>query len=708
MAIKRDGRVTTGTSANLVTGLRSAPMSQAAVNAVRAQVDVFAELLINTYSGEIASGEVGLDGSGEAGDQPILGDRPPRILMYGRVQSGKTVAMILASALCLDNGFKVVVVLTTDNVALIRQTAARFKDLDGPRVFSSVKDEAYEWEGQEEELRDFVATDGVVLVCAKDAIHLPRVMRFLQQIDASRYPVLILDDEADAATPDTTLAARLAGRANAPQFPSTIHRYLVENEHPNQAGLSFGEILPHSMFVQVTATPQVLFLQRIDAALRPTETFLLEPGDGYCGGQVFFGDFDVRPGAQQPTTIVVVRPDEATTVRRAVSPGLAGSINYFILAACARSLAVGHWPAEGFKHLSHTSHLMDDHTLVSGHIERHLNGVRQSFRSNASPADFFHEAYTELQRSIPEAPTLESLLDVASSAVRQVEVVKVNSAADVPVYGPRINFLIGGNILGRGLTIDDLLTTYYIREAQTSQMDTVWQHARMYGYRNSYLDYIRIYLPHRLGARFLELHRSEEGLRSALAADASGSNVIFRVPRATRPTRPNALPTRTMRTIPAGHEQVHPRFLFKDAVAAAQVLQMLEEAGVPIDAQDQQDRPTRVPLSFAYDLVSAVRVYEGDPGYWQPETIFGLIQGFEQQLADECHVYVRRLEQDCPTAGWARGRLGGPEIGVIRRAAGPVPALALMYWGQDGNAPEAWYPTLLMPTGQPAFVFAPR
>jgi len=95
--------------------------------------------------------------------------------MYGRVQSGKTAAMVLTSALCLDNGFRIIVVLTSDNVALVKQTASRFKALDGPRVFSSYKEESYEWEGQENELREDIASDGLVLVCAKDAFHLPRV-----------------------------------------------------------------------------------------------------------------------------------------------------------------------------------------------------------------------------------------------------------------------------------------------------------------------------------------------------------------------------------------------------------------------------------------------------------------------------------------------------------------------------------------------------
>ena len=275
MPINRDGAITRGTRENLIRGLRAKPMSPAAVDAALHQAVEFSEQLVATYSNAIAQGEVGPGGSGTASDAPIIGSRPPSVLLYGRVQSGKTAAMILTSALCLDNNFRVIIVLTADNVALVQQTANRFKALDGPRVFSSAKDDTYEWDGQEDDVREDIANDGLVLVCAKDAFHLPRILQFLQQIDAPSYPALVFDDEADAATPDTTLAARTSARAGAPQFPSTINRRVIENQRPGEEGESIREVFPHALYVQVTATPYILFLQRSSSAIRPSITFPL-------------------------------------------------------------------------------------------------------------------------------------------------------------------------------------------------------------------------------------------------------------------------------------------------------------------------------------------------------------------------------------------------------------------------------------------------
>ncbi len=710
MPIDLDRAIVRGTKRNLIDGLRSDPLTQEAVDVVLQQAAEFTEGLVNTYSDEIAAGEVGEAGTGRAADEAIVGARTPRALLYGRIQSGKTVAMILTAAIALDNGFRVVVVLTTDNVALVRQTASRFKNLDGPRVFSGVKDgTAYEWEGQEEQLRAAVATDGLVLVCGKNAVNLPQVIRFLQQMEASSYPVLVMDDEADAATPDTTIAARSAAKQNAPAYASTINRLVIENDNPLQQGFSLGEALPHSLYVQVTATPYVLFLQRGDAQIHPTVTFLLEPGRGYCGGEVFFGGYDPESLTDPyPGRIVVVADNEAALMTRRAPAGLAKSIDFFILSACARANSAG-WPlkGEGFKHLSHTSHRIDDHDVVANHISLHLNELRTTVPHGPGGfAAYFAEAYGELQRSVQQCPALDDLIDIASAALRQTEIIRVNSKGDVSDYGPRLNFVVGGNILGRGLTIDDLLVTYYIREAKTSQMDTVWQHARMFGYRQAYLDYVRIFLPHRLGVRFKAIHEVEESLRRALVDGNDDRAVVIPLPAAARATRPNALEDGVTRTIPARRDQINPYFLKRDADAASAVRVLLQENHVPIGHGERQSRATTVPYDVVTELVRNVRIDDDDPGFWQEDVVLALLSSYEDVKRNGCAVYVREITTEPPPViGWFRGRLSGPEIALIRDAAGPVPALALLYRG-EADAPQAWYPTLVMPPDGPAFVFS--
>ena len=53
--------------------------------------------------------------------------------------------------------------------------------------------------------------------------------------------------------------------------------------------------------------------------------------------------------------------------------------------------------------------------------------------------------------------------------------------------------IIGGNKLSRGIVVEGLNVSYYLRSAKEQKADTVTQMGRWYGYRNDYADLIRIF-----------------------------------------------------------------------------------------------------------------------------------------------------------------------------------------------------------------------
>jgi hypothetical protein len=269
-----------------------------------------------------------------------------------------------------------------------------------------------------------------------------------------------------------------------------------------------------------------------------------------------------------------------------------------------------------------------------------------------------------------------------------------------------VNFLVGGNILGRGLTIDDLLVTYYIREAQTPQMDTVWQHARMYGYRLPLMPYTRVFLPRRLATRFKEIHESEEQLREILRREQNGEDVPIRIAARSRATRPNATEPSVLQVYSGNLDQLTPRFIERDATSSTQVRRKLADLGVPIDVPDRERRTTRIPFDDAIELVEMIPIRGGDPGRWSPGAMSAIMESFREQYSGTVPVYARRLEQEPPEGGWIRGRLSGPEIALIRGDANGVPALALMYLG-GAERPTGWYPTMVMPAGAATYIVNP-
>src|SRR4051812_37391070 len=71
----------------------------------------------------IAAYGVAADGNLDANripNDPITG------LVYGRIQSGKTRAMIASTAMAFDNGFRISVVMTSNINDLVRQTHLDF------------------------------------------------------------------------------------------------------------------------------------------------------------------------------------------------------------------------------------------------------------------------------------------------------------------------------------------------------------------------------------------------------------------------------------------------------------------------------------------------------------------------------------------------------------------------------------------------------
>jgi len=121
-----------------------------------------------------------------------------------------------------------------------------------------------------------------------------------------------------------------------------------------------------------------------------------------------------------------------------------------------------------------------------------------------------------------KATSFDSLLERIGFFSRGIAVKLVNGQTeeDVAVESP-YNLFVGGNKLGRGVTIKNLLVSYYGRHPKRPQADTVLQHARMYGYRREDIGLLRLFLPHELNLVFKAINKMERGLRDLIARKPS-------------------------------------------------------------------------------------------------------------------------------------------------------------------------------------------
>jgi Z1 domain len=666
------------------------------------------EDVLQTYERDVARGEVGRGGTGRASEEPPILGKCPTGLLYGRVQSGKTAAMIAFSAAALDNGFRVILILTSDFVKLVEQTAKRFavlsSGLSGPLVRDSGSIDT--WLRDADHIRKQIGAHGLIVVCAKNQAHLRTLYEFLETIDAASYPALILDDEADQATLDTTVAARATQRPTAPAHSSTIHRRAVRNDAPWEEGESLRELLRHHVFIQVTATPYALLLQNFDNPLRPAFTRLLEPGDGYTGGESFFDTDNLEQDGRPP--LVFVDENESQQIAAGTGetpPGLTRAISFFLVAAGAQYLSDAGIRSQGQNFLCHTSHRTADHEALADLIRKRLSQIDDDLKAGAGvpPGEtgaLLQWAYAELQKTLPGAPSLEAALDVVRRRLPRRQIPIVNSANDKVDFGRELNFIVGGNILGRGLTIENLLVTYYLRRAKVSQMDTVLQHARMFGYRARLMPFTRVFLSESLGFRFHQIHKSELSLRGQLATGRARGRIAVETVVGLRATRPNVLDINSLSAYGPG-EQVYPTALALDHASLAKNPRVEESLRAAFGGSLKADVFVEVPIETVIRLVKLVPYSEEFPGNWDPDMLERVLSAISERYSNRGSLHYRQMTRTKPRL--LTGAASGDE--VAEAAALGRPALLLFRDTGRHVGSECWYPTLVFPGNMNTQVF---
>lgn len=707
VSVRTDGEVLERTLELLVSGQSGTrAMPQQAVERLREEAAELVSALVNAYDAEVATGEVGSDGSARASDAPPR-VKCPTGLLYGRIQSGKTAAMIVTTAMALDNGFRVVVVLTSNYEKLVDQTASRFRVLavDGPLLCSSNErtGTSYVWDSDAENIARHLGEHGLVVVCAKNPAHQRALLRALREIGADRYPALILDDEADQATPDTTLNSRTQQRAGAPQQASTTYRLTVESDSAEELE-SFREVLRHNVYLQVTATPYALLLQNVSSPLRPTFTKLLRPGDGYTGGEQFFSAAQVTPTPFSPPLVAVDEDESAVLESADAAPeGLRRAICFFLLAAAAHSQRrAGSTDLTGYKFLCHTSPRMLEHDRLNRMIREFVDGL---FEASANRATL-EWAYRELLRTVPDAPTLDELVEAARRRIHYRRILTVNASGSSLEFGPAANFIVGGNILGRGLTIDNLLVTYYLRRAKTTQMDTMLQHARMYGYRGDLMRFTRVFLPETLAMRFARIHDAETSLRSLLTDPDSLKRVPVQVAGQLRPTRPGVLDVGSIAAYTPG-QQVYPsepKYTAEDLGNSSERIWAVVQREV--GGEPPRGEFVRVSIDAICEIIETARSHDEELGDWDQEAIVRVLRCLSPKYGGSGLLRTRasptRMGPRLPS-----GVLSGPDQTAARGTRKPVLYLSDIAGEREKGwaGVRFWYPTLVFPSDMDIWLF---
>jgi hypothetical protein len=417
-------------------------------------------------------------------------------LIYGLIQSGKTGVMSVTGALGADVGYKTIVVLTSDITPLYEQTLGRVQeafpgmDILGKKDFRDTKSFLRRIKGET-----------CAIVTTKNSATLKTLNENFRKGKLKGQTCLIIDDEADQASLNTR-------ERRADGTRSTINERILELRG------YFGK----NTYLQVTATPQALFLQTPTNDFRPKFTVLSHPGADYVGGDDFFGDNShlVREFPLNDISVLAPGPQPSPTLT--IPKSLIRALDTFMIGATFKRVADAD---QNCAFLCHVSTRTDDHTHIENLLRRYKTDLAAGVKGkNPGVIARLEAAYDDLSATHigvmgAKFGDLVEAIGFFSPGIT-VKLVNGETDEDVAVKSP-YNLFVGGNKLGRGVTIKNLLVSYYGRHPKSPQADTVLQHARMYGYRRKDIGLLRLFLPEELHVIFKAVHKMEDGLRNLIS-----------------------------------------------------------------------------------------------------------------------------------------------------------------------------------------------
>jgi hypothetical protein len=197
-----------------------------------------------------------------------------------------------------------------------------------------------------------------------------------------------------------------------------------------------------------------------------------------------------------------------------------------------------------YSFLFHTESSRKSHAWQESVTGAIRDSLLQAASENSPLLDqLLRRAYSDLRRSVELEgsflPDFDPIKDQVVNALLsgQLMITKVNSNTEIgelldddgqlKLRTP-FNLFIGGQILDRGITINNLLAFYYGRNPKKFQQDTVLQHSRMYGARSlTDLAVTRFYAPQHIFQIMRKIHEFDAALREAFEAGAHERGVYF-------------------------------------------------------------------------------------------------------------------------------------------------------------------------------------
>jgi hypothetical protein len=503
-------------------------------------------------------------------------------LVVGQVQSGKTANYTGLVCKAADSGFKLIIIMAGIHNNLRSQTQLRIDesflgfDTQHTRAFdqrsiqigvgdpyfgspivahsltSSIEKGDFTQGAANALGLNFNTSEPIVAVIKKN----PHVLRRIHQWLAAQAnednelgrvirnkSLLLIDDEADNASINIS---------NDPERQSSINGWITQILN------LFGK----NAYVGYTATPFAnIFIPLDDQNLFPRNFIKNIPApSNYIGPEKVFGFSPLEEDEASNTVLPIVNrindysgfvPDrhkKDDQLPSSLPESLKRAIRCFIITCAIRRLR-GQTTVHNSM-LIHVSRFMrwQDHIaeLVSNQFIYYRRGIDQNdavildeLKSTFEEDDNGFKSYVSVSKQIldSELKNLDSQIQVhkwsevlqhLNDAASRIEVKSIHGGSGEALdYFDHKNGLsviaVGGNKLSRGLTLEGLSISYYLRASR--MYDTLMQMGRWFGYRGGYVDLCRLFTSRELNEWFCHITQASEELREEFdyMSDVAGS-----------------------------------------------------------------------------------------------------------------------------------------------------------------------------------------
>lgn len=516
-------------------------------------------------------------------------------LVFGNVQSGKTGHLLANICWARDNNFHLAIVLTGSNTDLGEQTVERLKTklpANTSHIMPSPTESRLATGPTLDTLQGYVYNRLAelnkpipVVTLIKSPARLAAVRVMIEELNARiQLPlnIIILDDEADQASVDPTASSKELYVSDVSLIDDSATRTTIHNRINEIRDRINGK----HIYLAYTATPQALFHGELYGPLQPEFCSVLPVGEQYTS----IGDI-VRNGK------ILVNIDNNS--KKVTSNENLATMEFCFIQFLILSWLHKYYPntfhgknlesiheceQSSIQFLIHPSGRNADHKIYKENIDSCVRDFKKNMESSNDREQFiqgfFEPAYLqtiknftlEEQKFFNDDKQLINCWDFILSLLEDSNRLRIKlvnykqrrelsnqgiSEPLVPIKPEQWNdgadawVLIGGDILGRGLSIPHLVITLFLRNPNEPLFDTSVQQMRFCGYRKDYLRVLRVYANSDIVQDYIDAVLIDEPFRNrALRWDIENRNLINRPPifrfiapsdSRFRPTRNNVL-----------------------------------------------------------------------------------------------------------------------------------------------------------------------